>query len=254
MKHKPLIFILIALFHIVEPLIKITYFKLTTPFSFSTIVSNIAQISTAREIFEFWFLFPIAGLALIGVKRWSYPVFVGAQLYSIYSHLTYEQYTWPYVSQVPFISSLVLLFINALVIIYFALPDVRKPFFDRSVRWWETRTRYNMQLPLTFNFTGKKDLIDSHILNISQTGAFINYKGVAEIGSTVQVNLSYKDYNLSIEGEVRAQHTFMGERGIGVHFHFNNIWENLFVRRMVKEIGQDIKAQQKKENELASAA
>jgi uncharacterized membrane protein len=141
MKHKPLIFILIAAFHIIEPLIKVAYFKITTPFSTSTIISNIAQISTAREIFEFWFLFPLAGLALMGVKKWSYPVFVGAQIYSIYSHLTYEQYTWPYVSQVPFVSSLVLLFINTMVIIYFALPDVRKPFFDRSVRWWETRTR-----------------------------------------------------------------------------------------------------------------
>jgi hypothetical protein len=111
-----------------------------------------------------------------------------------------------------------------------------------------------MELPLTFNFTGKKELIDSHILNISQTGAFINYKGVADLGSMVQINLSYKEYNLSVEAEVRAQHIFMGERGIGVQFHFNNIWENLFVRRLVKEISKDIKAQQKKDNEMLNAA
>ncbi len=245
MKHKPLVFILIAVFHIIEPLIKIAYFKVTTPFSLSTIISNIGQISNAREIFEFWFLFPMAGIALLGVKRWSYSIFFGAQIYSIYSHLTYEQYTWPYVSEVPFVSSLALLFINTMIIIYFALPEVRKPFFDRSVRWWETRTRYSMQLPLVFKFIGKEEIINSHVLNISQTGAFIKYKGVAEVGDKVKMELTYKEFNLKVHAQVKALHACGGERGLGVHFQFGNIWENLFVRRMVSQIGHDHKAAQK---------
>lgn len=245
MKHRPLIFILIALAHVLEPLIKISYFKMTTPFTFTTIISNISQIHTAREIFEFWFLFPLGGLALLGVKKWSYPVFVGVQVYSIYSHLTYEQYTWPYVSEVPFVSSLALLFVNALIIIYFAFPAVRRPFFDRSIRWWETRTRYHTRLPLTFSLNNPTQLIDAEILNISQTGVFINYKGVLENGTILLMNISYKDMNITVAGEVKAQHAFNGERGLGVRFSFNNIWENLYVRKIVKEISRDVKKMEK---------
>lgn len=246
MKHRPLIFILIAVAHLIEPLVKITYFKVTTPFSFATIISNISQIHTPREIFEFWFLFPIGGLALLGVKKWSYPVFVGVQTYSIWSHMTYEKYTWPYVSEVPFASSLVLLFLNAMVIIYFALPDVRKPFFDRSIRWWETRTRYNLSLPITFCLTSNPKLMDGEILNISQTGIFLRHNGVYEPETKVRMNISYKDFSITLDGVIKSHHTFDGHRGIGVKFDFQNIWENLFIRKMVKAISKDVKAKEKK--------
>lgn len=254
MKHRPLIFILIAVAHIVEPLIKISYFKFTTPFSFSTIISNISQIHTPREIFEFWLLFPLGGLALLGVKKWSYPVFVGVQFYSIYSHLTYEKYTWPYVSEVPFASSLILLFMNMLVIIYFALPDVRKPFFDRTVRWWETRTRFTLSIPITFCLTSNKNLQDGEILNISQTGVFIQHNGVYDLDTKIRMNISYKEYSITVEGTVKSHHAFNGHRGIGVKFDFQNIWENLFMRKLVKQVSKDLKHKEKKEKEAPSIA
>lgn len=247
MKHRPLIFIMIAALHLLEPIIKVLYFKATTPFSFSTIVTNISQIHNYREVFEFWFLFPLGGLALLGVKRWSYPVFVGVQIYSIYSHMTYEKYTWPYVSEVPFASSLVLLFINGLIIIYFAFPDVRRPFFDKTIRWWETRTRYSMRLPLTFTYNNPDKLIDAEVLNISQSGAFINYKGVVDTGDLIKIHFNYKDMNITIDGEVRSNHAFDGERGIGVKFKFTNIWENLYMRKMVRQISKDIRKVEKHE-------
>ncbi len=255
MKNRPLIFITIALAHLLEPVIKLLYFKATTPFSFTTIVSNISQIHTPREIFEFWFLFPLGGLALLGVKKWSYPVFVGVQIYSIYSHMTYEKYTWPYVSEVPFVSSLVLLFVNALIIIYFALPDVRRPFFDRNMRWWETRTRYNLRIPMTFTHSNPEHLFDCDILNISQSGVFINHKGAIEVGSVIHMNINYKEYNITLQGTVMSQHAFEGERGIGVKFRFQNIWENLYMRKIVKNISKDmalIEKAQKKAEKMAA--
>jgi hypothetical protein len=254
MKHRPLIFIMIALAHLLEPIIKISYFKFTTPFSFSTIISNISQIHTPREIFEFWFLFPLGGLALLGVKRWSYPVFVGVQFYSIYSHMTYEKYTWPYVSEVPFVSSLALLFVNALIVIYFAFPDVRRPFFDRSVRWWETRTRYDMRLPVTFSINNPGQLIDSEILNISQSGIFMGHKGVTEVGTIVLMNINYKDMSITLAGEVKSQHSFNNERGLGIRFSFTNIWENLYMRKIVRQIGHDARLIQKAQEKAAKMA
>ncbi len=55
------------------------------------------------------------------------------------------------------------------------------------------------------------------------------------------MNISYKDMNITIAGEVKSLHAFNGERGIGVKFSFTNIWENLYVRKIVREISRDIK-------------
>lgn len=245
MKNRPFLFLLIAFFHLVEPLIKLAYFKATTPFSFGTIISNIAQIHSTKEMIEFWLLFPIAGLALLGVKRWSYPIFVGVQIYNIYGHMTYEKYTWPYVSEIPFASGLILLFINSLIIIYFALPDVRRPFFDKSVRWWETRTRYTQSIPITFHTNNPRDIMDGVIENISETGVFINHKNIIDVGSELKINLNYKDHSMTIKGHVVAHHAFKGQRGMGVQFDFENIWEKLYIRKIVRDVKREVKKQEK---------
>jgi hypothetical protein len=238
MKNRPILFIVIAILHLIEPLMKVLYFKMTTPFSLSTIASNIASISGTRELFEFWFLFPLGGIALLGVKRWSYPVFVGVQIYSLWSHILYERFTWPYVSEIPFYSSLALLMMNVAIIIYFAFPDVRKPFFDRSIRWWETSPRYIQHLPITFSLTNPDILSDGEILNISRTGAFVACREVLETGTIIALNLAVADTALSLKAEIVSTHSFEGVRGIGIKFRFTNIWEDLAMRKLLRHVSK----------------
>lgn len=245
MKNRPLLFILLAFWHICEPLIKILYFKATTPFPVGQIFDNIMHISTPKEVVEFWFLFPIGGIALLGVKRWSYPVFVGVQVYSIWSHMTYQKFTWPYVSEVPFFSSLILLMVNICIIIYFALPDVRRPFFDRKLRWWETPSRIVMRIPCTISVENPEHLHDCEILNISRSGAFINYKGVIEDGAILHLKLIWGDTALELNAIKVSNHSFDREHGIGVHFKFANIWEDLATRKLVKELAKLSKRQER---------
>lgn len=159
--------------------------------------------------------------------------------------MTYEQYTWPYVSEVPFASGLILLFVNSLIIIYFALPDVRRPFFDKSVRWWETRTRYAMKIPVTFTHNNPNQILDGVIENISQTGVFINHKNIVAVDSEIKLNLIYHDLSITLRGKVVSHHAFKGERGMGVHLVFENIWENLYYRKIINEVRKDIKKQSK---------
>lgn len=245
MKNKPLLFILIAFLHICEPLIKISYFKVTTPFPFPQILDNIAHISSSKEFFEFWFLFPIGGIALLGVKRWSYPVFVGVQMYAIWSHLTYQKFTWPYVSEVPFFGSLFLLFVNICIVIYFALPDVRRPFFDKNLRWWETPSRIVMRLPCSISIENPEHLHDCEILNISRSGAFINYKGVLENDTQIHLKLFWGDTAIEVNAVKVGSHSFDREHGIGVRFKFNNLWEDLAMRKLVKELSKVSKRQER---------
>lgn len=249
MHKRPLLFIIIGVLHLIEPLIKILYFKFTTPFGLATILSNISSIDDPRAFFEFWLLFPIGGIALLGVKRWSYPIFVGVQFYNIWSHLNYQSFTWPYVSEVPFFSSLVLLVINIMIIIYFALPDVRRPFFDRRMRWWETSTRYQLRIPITA-ILGNGHEYRCEIINISRTGAFINLDHPLEIHQMISLKISYQDIDLKLQSKNMSNHQVGGENGHGVQFEFDNIWQNMEMRKMVSAIKKSIRTQEK----LTSAA
>ena len=77
----------------------------------------------------------------------------------------------------------------------------------------------------------------------------MNYKGAIDLESEIKMNISYKDYNITLLGTVKSQHAFEGERGLGIRFKFQNIWENLYMRKIVKQVSKDIamieKAQKK---------
>jgi len=245
MKKKPLVFIVLGVLHLIEPIFKMLYFKMSTGFDWPTVVTNIMAVRGAEDIFHFWFLFPIAGLALLSVKKWSYPLFVGIQAYSIYIHLTYEKFSWPYLSEAPFLGSLILLGANVFMIIYFALPHVRKPFFDKDVRWWEHHRRFNIPFPCTFSIINPNKLEDAYVLNISLSGAFINHMGIVEDEQHMMVNLSFEDVHISIKAEKVSSHAFGGSMGMGVKFIYESYWDRIKMKRLIKAISKANKVQEK---------
>ena len=239
MKNRPLLFILLGIIHILEPAFKILYFKASTGFPIGDIVENITHVSGVRAIFEFWFLFPIAGIALLGVKKWGYPVFVSVQAYSIFSHLNYESYTWPYVSSTPQWPSLAILSCNIAMILYFLLPEIRKPFFDKEMRWWEHRERYSLRIPCSFSSIRINTLQDAEILNISHSGAFVAFDiNSANVGDALTINLSFMDENISITANVVSKHTFEEAEGFGVMFDYETIWEQMHMNRIIKKVAK----------------
>ncbi|WP_127716236.1 PilZ domain-containing protein [Halobacteriovorax sp. HLS] len=242
MKNRPLLFIILGLLHIAEPIFKVLYFKANTGFSFSLILNNIFQMNGIRQIFEFWFLFPIGGLALFGVKKWSYPVFVGVQVYSVFTHLNYESFTWPYVSNTPQWPSLAILSCNIGMILYFLLPEIRKPFFDKDMRWWEHRERYTLRIPCSFSSSNNNSLQDAEILNISLSGAFmqVDHKNFKQ-GDRITVNLSFLDEHISLRAKIVSLHSFEEAKGVGLMFEYETIWEQLHMTKIIKIISKATK-------------
>lgn len=242
MKHRPLPFVFLAILHIIEPLLKIAYFKATTHFPLFSIIENISHLNATRAVFEFWLLFPLGGIALLGVKKWSYPVFVGVQLYSIYSHLNYEPFTWPYASSTPQWPSLFILACNIGIIIYFLLPEIRKPFFNRQDRWWEHRERYSLRIPCSYTLSSQNTLQDAEILNISHSGAFITLPEGKEIcGEKLVVNITFINDNICLNAKIISAHEFDGEEGFGIAFEYENIWEKLYMTKIMKMISKQAK-------------
>ncbi len=245
MKNRPLFFVILAVFHLIEPLIKLLVFRLKTGFGYEIIMSNIMQMGGTLALFEFWFLFPIAGVALMGVKRWSYPIFVGVQAYSLYGHLSYTSYSWPYVDKYPHLFSLVILALNAGLILYFLLPDVRRPFFDKDLRWWEHRVRYPARLAMAFSKGDPNKLMSAQFLNLSLSGAFMKYSHFDLVaGELIRIHLSAYGENLSIEAQVVSRHHCDGEAGVGLKFTYQNLWENLAMRRIIQALARERKRNQ----------
>jgi hypothetical protein len=221
------------------------YFKLSTGFDWSTVATNILAVRSPLDVFHFWFLFPIAGFALLSVKSWSHPVFMAIQTYSIYIHMTYEKFTWPYLAETPFLGSLVLLALNICLIVYFLFPHVRKPFFNKDVRWWEHHRRYNNPFPCTFSIVNPNKLEDAYILNISLSGAFINHQGIVEDEQHMMVNLSFDNVHLSIKAEKVGSHAFGGSMGMGVRFIYESYWDKFKMKRLIKAIAKANKTSEK---------
>src|SRR5690348_14093639 len=121
MKQKPLLFKILMILCLIEPLIKIFYFRAQTHFAFSVIFENLLARTSPAEIFDFWLVFPLAGLSLLKIRKWSYFIFLSLLAYVVYTFVTYESYTWPYNSATPFFYNQVIVVMAVIIFISFLI-------------------------------------------------------------------------------------------------------------------------------------
>lgn len=233
MKNRPLIFNILCVIMLLEPLLKIITFKLSTGFAWDVVFNNIMQLEGAKNFFEFWLLFPLGAVALIKIRKWSYALFIAVQLYSLITILLYRSYTWPYLSKTPLLSTIIVLGLNISLIIYFLLPDIRRPFFDKKERWWEPKTRFKCQIAAVVNFGEAHPIYNCTIHNISQTGLFLS--GPAELMQKNLITIDFKllDENFSLQAEIISRHKTDEIDGHGVKFKYRGIRDYLAVRKVV---------------------
>lgn len=234
MKKKPLIFSILAILLLIEPLVKLLYFRLETGFDLTRILENILSEDSMLNIFEFWIVYPLAGLCLFRIRKVTYFLFLAIQAYSIYTILSYEPYTWPYYSQSPFIYNYFLLIMNVAIIIYFLLPRVRRPFFDQRVRWWETKARYNIHLPCQLIFTNRN--LEAEILNISQTGVFVKEIPGIVVGDKTMIAFGHNNLQFHLPAQIISKHQFEGNRGFGLKFSFDDVLAMFKMRYFIFKI------------------
>lgn len=234
MRKKPLVFTLVSLLCIVEPLIKILYFKVTTQFDFDVIIQNLLARESFLEVIDFWLIYPLAGLLILKLRKINYYAFMSVLVYIFYSIATYEKYTWPYNSDKPFVYNYVITALSFAVFLYFLLPSTRRPFFDSRVRWWEPMVRYNVYLPCTVS---KSDLtFQANVLNISKSGLFIEDHDKVQIGDLLNIYLEAFGIKLNATIEVMNKHTLNNKIGFGARFRLDSIGQNLTVRSLISRI------------------
>lgn len=232
MKNKPIIFTILSLLCLIEPAIKVLYFKAITHFDFLVIWANLKSRNTFMEVFDFWLVFPIAGLLLLKIRKWTYFAFMSVLGYIVYNITTYERYTWPYNSDSPFLYNYIIAFLAMSVFLYFLSPGVREPFFDRRVRWWEPKSRYDVQIYCKLQ--SSHVTFPSEILNISRTGAFIKDSKYLNIGEKLIMEFNFLGENISVPVEVIHRNHYKQENGFGLKFHFKSVNQSIKIAKVIQ--------------------
>ncbi len=234
MRNKPLIFQLLSILFLLEPAIKILYFKASTHFDFITVFENILSRTSFREVFDFWIVFPIAGLMLWKLRKWTYFAFLGVMSYLVFSILTYEKYTWPYNTDKPLLYHYFIIIITLLTIAYFLIPRVREPFFNQKIRWWESKPRYRIAIPT--KVTGNKITFQTEILNISQTGAFLKDNNLLAPGDVISLSFESEGLMMEVPVKVISRHVISSTPGYGVQFFPTSITQKFQLVRLISRI------------------
>ena len=172
MQYKPWIIVVIGIFHLLEPVAKVIYYSFLLNQNPFDLISNQFYNFRIFHIFNFFFTFPIAGFAILCVKKWSLPAFLLAQAIVI-GDFIFKVPTFYQSGQYGIIiSSGIFYLINIIMVTYFLGSSLKIAYLNPKVRWWESRPRYAV------NFPGKSDFEKLVISDISLTGAYITTEEV----------------------------------------------------------------------------
>ncbi len=198
MKNRPWPIIVLALIQILMPAFSILLNALLVPVSPLTYLSLFIEVRTLTEILLFFLPFPIAGIAILAMKSWSYPVFLAVMLWTMGSNF------WLWFSNEAITDSFVVLLLISLVnlafVTYYLLPAVRTVYFDRRLRWWENQPRFAVSFPGSV-----KNPNESHecaLRDLSEGGIFFESAMKLVEGDQVEVAFEISGKPFAFSGEV----------------------------------------------------
>lgn len=232
MKNKPLFFTILSIMCLIEPAIKILYFKASTDFEFSVILGNLLSRNSFIDVIDFWFMFPIAGLLLMKIRKWTYFSFLASLAYINYKIFSYEKYTWPFNTAEPLFYHYVVAFASVAIFIYMLMPKTREPFFNQRVRWWEPKARYTVSIPCKLQ--NSTVTFQTNILNISQSGAFLQDCPYLKVGERFQLEINFLGEMINVDVDVVNKHTSQNVVGFGVKFNFKTINQGMKITKVMK--------------------
>lgn len=236
MLKRPLILKLFALFLFIEPLLRSAFISIESEFSFQVVIQRSFALS-GSDVFNYWLLFPLSGVLILSVKLYSYLAFISIQLYSLFFHLNYEPYSWPYLSESPSMTAYALLCFNVFMMMYLLLPTSREIFFDKSLRWWERASRYTINEPCFVTFLDKE--VHGKVMDLSFGGALLQLDDAIESGSVIKIDFDILGKNIPLNGQiVRVIRDDEGKTRYGAQFIFENLWQKLKLRLLMLSIAK----------------
>ena len=229
---KPFIVKMLAGLLLFEPLIKIVYFWIITEFSLSTIFQNIFKIESFGEVFEFWILYPLGGIALITKWSWSFLLFILIQLIIVFQNLTYNPYTWPYVASSPHFSSILLLIINILIVMYFFSKKGRKHFINKQGFHLREAERFLLNYPCEVKYEEWGSPFQTNIQDISESGAFIICDKKIFLDDEIEIKIIQDEKAYYLKALVVNRRN----NGYGLRFVFQDLSDKKLIQKLVDKL------------------
>lgn len=209
MKRKPWSLVVLALMHILAPLGNLLFNSFRTGRSLS-------------EQWHFWFdLLPkpllavyvgipvLAAIFIFLCRRWSYWAYLGcisvvfiSNFYSFSTSMDLKT----------FLTMIVVLSVDVLVVAYFVVPSVQQIYFDPRLRWWEAAPRYN------FNHPGLANGVSAFFKHLSQGGLFMTEGPTLHENDPVEIFWNYQGKDIKVRGLVAYANPHSKMVGYGVRF------------------------------------
>lgn len=229
MIYRPISLILIALIHIFEPFTKVIFYSVYYGVNPLRVIEVQLKSQNYLHVFEFFFLFPIAGLAIFRVKKWSLYIFLLVELWVCVANFNYY-YKLFLMGNYALLSMWILfLMLNISVVAYLLLPAVRIAYLDPKVRWWEAKPRYQIDIPCKIN-----EEVDAKILNISETGVFVQENGKLEDKSEIKIKFDFEDLGFDFTAEVVHKFAIDNISGYGIQFKDLNSSDKRKIKKLTK--------------------
>ena len=236
MEYKPWPLLILAFFHFIEPVTKVLFYSVYFHLNPLSVVVLEYQAATALQVFEYFFLFPIAGIAIFAVKKWSFPVFILVELWVLITNLPYLSEL--YQTQQGWLLSFFIFFgtLNIIVVSYLLLPAVRIAYLDPRIRWWEAKPRYTVSIECEINKQAA-----GTIRNISKSGVFIATNNELPINSEIHLDFTAisplnksRHFHIQINAIVLHKFKINNHEGYGIRYSTPDHKNRLLMNSMIK--------------------
>lgn len=233
MEHKPWPLVVLAFIHFIEPLTKILFYSVLFNISPLQIAESTYENETLIQQFNFFLLFPIAGIAIFAVKKWSLPVFLFIEVYVFTINIDYLNVL--YQTDQIFLFSCFIFFgaMNVIFVTYLLVPAVRIAYLDPRIRWWEASPRYHTNINCSIN-----NSLTGVIQNISRSGVFITTNYDLPMDSTVRLEFKFKaqdkEINLKPKALVLNKYDITNSTGYGAIFYELTKEEKCLIKVIIK--------------------
>lgn len=215
MKRRPWSLVLLAFFHFLAPFGNVIFNALISK---RGIASYVDMAASPAYLSKNWVMFIapiIAGIAIYACKKWSFYVY----LLSITALFAFSYYAFQ--SKGGSLSPMYLglaYVVNISVVIYFLIPAVRNVYFDRRMRWWEIKPRYQCDYKANWKFEEDEVIHDGEVGNISVNGLFLKSIIMPRDQDLVEITIPF---NEGVVGKFTGQvifHKAAKKIGFGVQF------------------------------------
>ncbi len=215
MRRRPWSLVFLALFHFLAPVGNIA---LNAFISGEPLWEYFQMATTGPYLEKNWFMMlaPIvAGVAIYSCKKWSFYVYLvsitGLFVFSYIGFLSKN-------GSIGFVPLFLVYLVNISVVVYFLIPAVRNIYFDRRMRWWEIKPRYNCAFQSQWQFEDNDVIHEGEVGNISVNGLFLKSAIYPRDEDSVIIKIPFDGRDpVTLKGRV-VFHKTAKKIGFGVQF------------------------------------